>query len=110
MPIIKIDCENICDWDSFHNEFSTALGFPEFYGRNMNAWIDCMSDLDDPNGGMSKTVVAEGQVLSLVLVNVKSFRVRVPEIYSALVDCAAFVNWRRLENSEAPILALAFNE
>lgn len=85
MPVIEIDCGRIRDWDTFHDEFSTALGFPEFYGRNMDAWIDCLTYLDDLNSGMSKVVVSEGQVLSLVLVKVKEFRERVPEIYAALL-------------------------
>jgi RNAse (barnase) inhibitor barstar len=28
---------------SFHEAFASALGFPSWYGRNMDAWIDCMS-------------------------------------------------------------------
>jgi hypothetical protein len=47
-------------------------------------------------------------VLTLQLVDCRDFRARCPEIYEALVDCAAFVNWRRIEVGDGPILALSY--
>ena len=29
------------------------MGFPGFYDRNMNAWIDCMSYIDELGAGMN---------------------------------------------------------
>ena len=40
---VQIDGSAISDWNSFHDIFAAAFGFPAFYGRNMNAWIDCMT-------------------------------------------------------------------
>ena len=108
-PMLKIDAARIVDWDSFHDVFADALGFPDFYGRNMDAWIDCMSSLDDPDAGMTNVHVARDSVLTLVLVDVSAFATRCQTQYRALVDCAAFVNWRRIENGEPPVLALAFD-
>jgi RNAse (barnase) inhibitor barstar len=51
--IIAIPADQITDWESFHSVFQAAFGFPDFYGRNMNAWIDCMSYLDEPPSGMT---------------------------------------------------------
>ena len=48
MTVVRLDCDRITDWDSFHAVFAEVFGFPNFYGRNMNAWIDCMTYLDDP--------------------------------------------------------------
>jgi len=31
-----------------------------------------------------------------------------PEQYDAVVECAAFVNWRRAEAGDEPVLALSF--
>ncbi|MDZ4753789.1 MAG: barstar family protein [Phycisphaerae bacterium] len=31
--------------------FAETFGFPGFYGRNMNAWNDCMTFLDGPDAG-----------------------------------------------------------
>ena len=44
---IIIDRSLIVDKVSFHQVFAAAFGFPEFYGRKVAAWIDCMSSLDE---------------------------------------------------------------
>ncbi|MFT4112930.1 barstar family protein [Silvibacterium sp.] len=105
---VVIDCASIADWGSFHDCFAGAFGFPGFYGRNMDAWIDCMTSLDSSEDEMSTIHCASGSVLTLQLENVTGFRERCPEIYDALIDCAAFVNWRKLEVGESAVLALSF--
>jgi hypothetical protein len=106
--LVSIDCANIRDWNSFHDEFAALLGFPEFYGRNMNAWIDCMTSLDEPEHGMTSVHAAKGHVLTLQLNNVAPFRERHSDLYAAIIECAAFVNWRRLEVGEPAVLAISF--
>jgi len=107
---VKINASLIKDWNTFHDVFADALGFPEFYGRNMDAWIDCMSYLDDPESGMSSVTCDKGDFVVLELENVKEFKQRCPEQYDALVECSASVNWRNLEAGEPPLLMLSFDE
>jgi hypothetical protein len=66
VPVIDVPVSRIYDWDSFHDTFATALGFPSFYGRNMDAWIDCLTYRDEDDG-MAAVVVAPGDVLTLQL-------------------------------------------
>ncbi|MBN8224304.1 MAG: barstar family protein [Xanthomonadales bacterium] len=106
--MMRIDANNIVDVDSFHSVFAEAFGFPPFYGCNMDAWIDCLSDLDDSSSGMTTVHVDPGKTLSLVIEHAQDFKVRCPDLFSALVECAAFVNWRRIESGQAPVLTLAF--
>lgn len=105
---VKIDCSRIRDWESFHAVFAEAFGFPSFYGRNMNAWIDCLSSLDVPEDGMTNVHCAPGSVVTIQLQNVGEFRERYPEGYAAIIECSAFVNWRRSETKRASVLALSF--
>ena len=98
------------DWDSFHECFLKTFGFPDFYGRNMNAGIDCMSYLDDPDAGMSKVNVGIGDVLVICLSGARDLRKRCPERFDALIDCTAFVNYRRIELGQQAILAISFWE
>ena len=74
----------------------------------MNAWIDCMTSLDEPEHGMSCIHAEKGKVLTLQLDNVVPFRERYPELYAAIIGDAAFVNWRRLEVGEPAVLAISF--
>jgi hypothetical protein len=77
---VTVDCRNIIDWDSFHSVFSQAFGFPAFYGRNMNAWIDCLTYIDDPTAGMSEVHTPPGGVLVLQLEHAEDYALRCPEL------------------------------
>ena len=109
MKSVKIDCANIKGWDSFHNEFSRVLGFPDFYGKNMDAWIDCMTSIDTPEDGMTTIHCKKGGFLTVELENVQSFKEQHSEQYMALLEASAFVNWRRIEVGEEPVLMVSFN-
>lgn len=109
MPIVRIPVERITDWDTFHDVFSEVLFFPPYYGRSMNAWIDCLMKVDDPDAGTTRIVVAAGEVVTLRLDAVDAFARRCPEQYEALVEGVAFVNWRRIAVGARSILALAYH-
>lgn len=107
--MVRVDANPITDWQTFHSVFAEKFGFPSFYGRNMAAWVDCRSYLDDPSAEMSSIHVQSGQPLSLVIDNSQNFKRRCPEQFEALVECAAFLNWRVVVAGGTPLLALAFN-
>lgn len=107
--IVRIDAAKITDADSFHSAFAAAFGFPEYYGRNLDAWIDCLTCLDDPSSGMTTVNVLPGQTLTLILEHAEDLRGRCPDLFSAFLECSAFVNWRRVEVGQNPVLAVAAN-
>lgn len=106
MRTIHIDGSKIQDWPSFFDEFARAFGFPDFFGRSMDAWIDCMTRLDEE---MSEVRVAPGELVCIALDAADVFKTEAPEQYLALVECTAFVNWRRIDAGGAPILVLSFH-
>lgn len=106
MKTVPIDASQIADWPSFYDAFAKAFGFPEFFGRNMDAWIDCMTNLDEEFNAIQ---VEPGDLVCISLEGAAEFKVRCPEQYEAFVECAAFVNWRRIEVGDPPILVLSFN-
>ena len=106
--IVTIPVSEIHDWDSFHTVFARTLGFPGFYGRNMNAWNDCMTSIDHPEHGMTSIHAPAGGMLVLDLGVCTDFAQRCPEQYEALLDSTAFVNYRRIEVGDTPVLGLSF--
>src|SRR5437879_5330891 len=104
----QIDGSKIKDWDTFHDHFSEAFGFPDFYGRNMDAWIDCMTSLGAPDDGLTSIHVASGDVVVVCISEAAELEKQCPEIYDALVECSAFVNWRRIEKGKQAVIALSF--
>jgi hypothetical protein len=103
-----LDTRRITDWETFHETFSATFGFPEFYGRNLDAWIDCMTCLDDVDAGMSSIHTPPGGIITLQLEHIDSFAERCPDQYAAIIECSSFVNWRRIERGDSPVLALSF--
>jgi hypothetical protein len=95
--IVNLNTHQVIDWESFHSVFAEAFGFPNWYGGNMNAWIDCMSSLDYPEDELSEVKCQVGDVVVLQLEHADTFAATAPEVFQELLDCTAFVNWRRIE-------------
>ena len=106
MATVRLPTKRITDWRSFHEVCQEVFGFPDFYGMNMDAWIDCMSYLHE-DAGMTRFLLAEGEKLRIEVEAAEDFKSRVPEIYRALRECSSFVNERHAEDGEAPVLWLA---
>ena len=106
--VVAIDGDRIVDPDSFHDLMSEAFAFPPWYGRNMDAWIDLMTYLDE-DSATTGVFVDAGEIVTLKLGNARALRERCPEIYDQLVACSAFVNWRRMETGGTAYLCLAFD-
>ncbi len=94
MKKVKIDSNKIKDWETFHAVFSIMFNFPSYYGRNMNAWIDCMDELTT-----KLTVIDLGDCRQLKETN--------PEIIDAIQSCSSFVNYRRTDANENPVLIIS---
>lgn len=62
---IRLDFTRVTSWDEYHDVFVAAFGLPAFYGRNGHALLDCLSSLRDADAGMSRVVVAPGEVVLL---------------------------------------------
>lgn len=93
MRTVTLDTRSIVDKPTFHAAFASALEFPEFYGRNMDAWIDCMSSLTDehPLAGFR---LGSDECLVLKVPDFRALEERVPEVTRSLVSCTAAVNQR----------------
>lgn len=45
MNVITIDCADIRDKAGFHAAVAKALSFPDYYGNNLDALHDCLTDI-----------------------------------------------------------------
>jgi hypothetical protein len=105
MAEVTFDTEQIHDWEAFHTQSAKVFGFPDFYGRNMNAWIDCLTYLPEGDG-MSQFTLAPSEQLFIRLTNFKIFSQGQTEICLALLECAAFVNQRYISAGDIPRLVV----
>lgn len=97
MRRVVVDLSKVTGWDSFHDLFADAFGFPAYYGRNMDAWIDCMEDF-----------AIEKDLLILDLPGMADLKLRCPEICEALNECSAFINHRSLKSGGKAQIALCY--
>lgn len=74
----------------------------------MDAWIDCMGYLDDPESGMSQLTVEPNEMVVLELIGTTEFLYRRPDIFNNLLKSTTFVNQRRIVAGYGPILSLLF--
>lgn len=108
--VVDIRTASITNWKNFHKYFKDLFGFPEFYGNNMNAWIDCMSSIDSPQHGMCmKIFVNPGETVTLNLKRAMEFKSRDRELYDAIIESAAFINRSRIEQGKQPVLIISFD-
>jgi len=96
MRAVPLDLSGIKSWSDFHDAFSRAFSFPHYYGRNMDAWIDCMGDALSVGDGLTVIQISGARELKR----------NAPEILEALNECAAFVNFRESEAGNPAIVAL----
>jgi hypothetical protein len=105
MPVVRLDGRTIADWPSFHQACRTVFGFPDFYGGNMDAWIDCLSTLRDDDG-MSAFALKANEIVQIEVLHSATLRKTAPMILDALRHCTALVNERCMETGENPVLEL----
>lgn len=108
MKRIRINTELIEDWDTFHDQFSKTFGFPDFYGKNMDAWIDCMSYVDDCLSGMTKVWINKDDTLIIELKNYEVFKNRCQDIYLDLLQSVAIINSRNIKANKKTTIALSY--
>lgn len=59
MKEIVIDCTGMRDPRQLHSALAAAFDFPQWYGNNLNALHDCLTDLSEPT---SLTVKGIGEL------------------------------------------------
>jgi RNAse (barnase) inhibitor barstar len=107
MARFEIDASEIRDMSSFHEVFARTLKFFDGYGRNMDAWIDCMTDLHGPRA-LSSLNLPEGEEINIVLQGTQDLSQRRPEIIRELVECTAAVNRHYRSRSSEVRVAMVF--
>ncbi|MFL5310310.1 MAG: barstar family protein [Myxococcales bacterium] len=103
MPRIVLPTSEIRNEKTFHAACQRVFGFPDFYAHTMDAWVDCLSCLDDPAADMSSFTLAPGELLVIVVPGSAELK---DEVFTALIDGAIAVNTRFVERGKPPPVGL----
>lgn len=90
--------------DNVHEIFKDAFGFPDFYGRNLNALIDCLSDLRYPEYGMSNFVL--DSLDQILLLEIENFSKTNNVNKTAILFAIECVNRHNIEVGQVPSIHL----
>ena len=105
MASVTLDGRKLTDLHAFHRECALAFGFPDFYGRNISALIDCLSGVRD-NDGMSRFALGSDELLDIELRDASIVSHEAPSVLAALEDAVDEVNLRHTEHGTVPPLRL----
>ena len=108
MAHATLDGSAITDWESFHTVCAQEFGFPDFYGRNLDAWIDCMSYID-MGDGMCRFVLQPQEILTIEITASDTFRRQAPNILASLAELVEHVNDRLVERGDTQRLCLVLS-
>ena len=82
----EFDC---CKWQTeadFHADVAVRLAFPGYYGRNLDAFNDCIGEIEVPDSG--------GR--AIVLRRFDLFTQRQPRVAQIILDILASASWHFL--------------
>jgi hypothetical protein len=106
VKILKLDGRQILA--NFHEYFAEIFGFPDYYGKNMDAWIDSMSDLRSEYSDLiTKNNIPKGSSIVFYIENYEDLKQN-REVCDDLIECISFVNKREIESDYNPLIYLAF--
>ena len=98
---IQVDCKGLNEKD-LHLVFKEKLGFPDFYGMNWDALIDCLSYLREPEAEMTKVYLEEDEVLLIYCNDLSKSKFD----SNVFIDVIEFVNARGLAWFNKPFVVL----
>lgn len=82
----EFDCSTWQNEADFHTDVAARLAFPGYYGHNLDAFNDCIGDIEVPNTG--------GR--ALVLRGLDKFSRREPRVAQIILDILASASWYHL--------------
>lgn len=104
---LSIDFSKIKTIDDFHYEMKETFGFPDFYGKNIHALIDCLSSLRFPGDGMTKIHIDMNETLIIEAINFSSLE---EEIIKNFIFSIEAVNQRSILKERCAPLLVEFIE
>mgnify|MGYP000068125091 CR=1 FL=1 len=100
---VDLDLHNVWDLDMLHKKLKYIFGFPDFYGNNYSALVDCLSSLRYPEDGMTSIVIDKDCSLDIFVKGLFSSSL---EVAQTLISAVEDVNKRAALNNLPPSLKI----
>ncbi len=91
---INFEFSDIYDWQDFHIASFKAFGFAGYYDNNMDAWVEGVASIIDPDGEMTGLQLPHDEVLTIEVTGTEQIIQNCPEVLLGFVEGTAAVNQR----------------
>ena len=98
---IQIDCNDMSE-KGLNKTMKELLGFPDFYGMNWDAMLDCLSYMRYPHEQMTELTLEEDETLIIYCKNLPKAKFDIP-IFIDVIDA---VNEREMNDGHSPQIFL----
>ena len=103
---VVLDLSGVRNFDDFYKRISDLFGFPDFFGKNVHALIDCLFNLRYPDSRMTGFNISDSEYL---IVEVFGFSGLPQEIMETLAYAIEFANFKLICKNQLPAMALLLN-
>jgi ribonuclease inhibitor len=90
---LEIDLTSVNSRESLHEALRTALGFPEWYGKNWDAFWDCVRDPDLSSVPLSLKLRRSPRLAEALPREYRLFRKCLEDLNREYPDLAVDVTW-----------------
>ena len=66
MKIIIIDAEKLTSKSAAHQYLADVMSFPDYYGKNLDALADCLSELSESTAVIFKSIMNAGEYANAI--------------------------------------------
>lgn len=101
---IAIDFSEVNSLDELHDLLAYAFQFPDFYGKNIHALIDCLSSLPYPEHEMSGFILDKDEALFIETEGLSKMNLTCLTHFLAAVE---FVNQRKISRNLGKMIYLS---
>lgn len=105
---ISVDLSGTKTTEQLHAVLKEAFGFPDFYGANYPALVDCWSSLRYPDDGMSRVVL--DTLEDRIELHVTGLASCPESVVRTVISAVEAVNHRARLNSLEEVIVLVLNE
>lgn len=101
---LSVDFSQVKNLGEMHEALAKVFDFPDFYGKNVNALIDCWSSLRYPEDGMTGITIAHDEAVLLEVKGMSHLDQLMMNHFTVAVEA---VNERAVEEmAEQPLIFL----
>jgi hypothetical protein len=105
--LLDLDFSEIKTADDFHDFLKESFGFPDFYGKNFHALIDCLSSLRCPEDGMSRFLLPnQSDTVTLQIKNLSKISMDLLVTFLAAIES---VNRREMGHGHSTMIFLVLS-